>query len=137
VSQAKTEGKAREPTPEEKNIIVDILAYFAAQKKYGYVDIIGNALDPLLAIDALRDAVRDFKSSCIDQQVPDEEVVCPRLNPWKIDEAVESVVDYIREVGENNRHEFLLLTRELAVKALARAPRFKRKKEPSEESQSG
>jgi len=125
--QVQEAGHARKAKPID--VIVNILAFFAAQKKYSYVDMIGNALDKLLAIDALKDAVRDFKSSCIDQAIPDEEVVCPNLDPKEIDYATRWVADKIRNA---DTHEFLLLTRELAVKALARAPRFKKEKSEEE-----
>ncbi|NPA96598.1 MAG: hypothetical protein GXO32_03230 [Crenarchaeota archaeon] len=130
-SQSQEVAGAQARKPKHIDVIVDILAFFAAQKRYSYVDMIGNALDKLLAIDALKDAVRDFKSSCIDQTIPDEEVVCPKIGPEEIDNATRWVTDKIRNA---ETHEFLLFTRELAVKALARAPRFK--KENLEESPS-
>ena len=109
-----------------EDIIADVLAYFAAKKRYGYVDMIGNALDNIIALEALKDAIRDFKSSCIDNPGSDEEAVCPSIEPEKLDWAGDVLASILAQ-GDTKR--LILVTREIAVKALARAPRYTRAKQ--------
>ena len=125
MSEAQTGARARSA----EDVIADVLAYFAAKKRYGYVDMIGNALDNIIALEALKDAIRDFKSSCIDNPGTDEDVVCPQVSPVELDRAGQILA---AELSKGDTKELILLTRRVAVKALARAPKFVRRPEKAE-----
>ena len=106
-----------------EDVIADVLAYFAAKKRYGYVDMLGNALDSIIALEALKDAIRDFKSSCIDNPGGDEEAVCPSIGAEELERAGEILASTL---ARSDTKRLILVTREIAVKALARAPRYTR-----------
>jgi len=121
-SQAEEVGAQRARSAED--ILADVLAFFVAQKKYSYVDILGNALDKLLAMDVVKDAIRDFESACLDGQ-PIEEAICPNITAEELEKAGNVITSRIEKASTQ---EFLMLTRKLAVRALARAPKFKKGK---------
>ncbi len=104
--------------------IIEILAYFAANKKYGYIDIIGNSLDPVTFYESLRDALRDFDSACNSGHIElkENEVPCPQLDPNKVEDALGFILSKIRK---SKKDEFVLFSRELALKALARASKLR------------
>ncbi|MCE4628243.1 MAG: hypothetical protein F7C34_03740 [Desulfurococcales archaeon] len=116
-----SQGGARARSAED--IIADVLAYFAAKKRYAYVDMLGNALDNIIALEALKDAIRDFKSSCIDNPGSDDEAVCPSVRPEELERAGEILASTL---ARSDTKQLILVTREIAVKALARAPKFSR-----------
>ena len=113
--------EARSRRAEE--VFADILAYFAAKRRYSYVDMIGNALDNIIAMEVLKDAIRDFKSSCIDNPEPDPDAICPSISEEELEKAGRILSDTLKKADTKN---LILITREIAVKALARAPRFAR-----------
>ncbi|MCE4602529.1 MAG: hypothetical protein F7C08_02985 [Desulfurococcales archaeon] len=107
-----------------EDVIADILAYFAAKKRYSYVDMLGNALDNIIALEALKDAIRDFKSSCIDHPGTDEEAICPHISAEDLERAAQILSSTL---AKSDTKELILVTREIYVRALARAPRFSHK----------
>ncbi|MCE4624520.1 MAG: hypothetical protein F7C35_01465 [Desulfurococcales archaeon] len=124
---SETQSGARVRSAED--VIADVLAYFAAKKRYGYVDMLGNALDNIIALEAVKDAIRDFKSSCIDNPGTDEEVVCPPISPEDLERSGQILS---AALSKSDTKELILMTRRIAVKALARAPRFIRRPEKPE-----
>ncbi|BAN89820.1 hypothetical protein [Aeropyrum camini] len=106
--------------------IVDILAFFAAARQYGYVDILANALDPLTAKEALINAIRDYKSVCSKSDYVERsdgvKVKCPKVDPSTLEAAV-GWLD--KELGSRSPSKILDLTRTLALRALARSEVFK------------
>lgn len=111
--------------------LVDILAYFVAARNYSYVDILSNALDPLTAMEAIINALRDFETSCLKsgQRSEEEEVVCPKIKQEDLEKALRIAESQIREPGENLFH----FTRKIAMRAFARAGKFRIKPVGGEE----
>ena len=110
--------------------IVDILAFFAAMGNYGYLDVLGNALERTTALEALGNALRDFRSTCLDatphqrRRLESEEGVrCPRVRPNDLEVAVSAFEEVTRE--KERTGELVVLLREVYVRALARASQFK------------
>ncbi|MEB2835842.1 MAG: hypothetical protein GSR80_001083 [Desulfurococcales archaeon] len=110
--------------------IVDILAFFAAMGNYGYLDVLGNALERTTALEALGNALRDYRSTCLDASPEqrrrleaEEGVRCPRLGPGDLEAAVREFEEVTREKERSG--ELVVLLREIYVRALARASRFK------------
>lgn len=103
--------------------IIDVLAYFVAARNYGYVDIIANALDPLTVREALINALRDFEAACTTGRERSSEkcAVCPKIS----EEELEKAVGIIEAKLSGGASEFMTYTRSLALKALARAPKFR------------
>lgn len=109
--------------------LVDILAYFVAARNYSYVDILSNALDPLTAMEAIINALRDFETSCLKSGQRNEEVICPSIKPSDLEKALRIAESQIREPGENLFH----FTRKIAMRAFARAGKFRVKSVGGEE----
>ena len=121
------------------DVIADVLAAFAAARRYSYVDRLGNSLDPSAALEALRDALRDFESSCARGGFLDEDldenvcVPCPGVKPEDLKRAVDVFTAKARDYNE-----FLRLTREIAVKALSRIHLYRKPcREKGEEGSEG
>lgn len=109
--------------------IKDILAVFAAMRNYGYLDVLGNALERTTALEALGNALRDFRSTCVDSPearkrlLEQEGVRCPEVKPEELEEAV---AEFRRRLESKERAgELVLFLREIYVDALSRASRFK------------
>ena len=125
--------------------IVDILAFFAAARNYGYIDVLGNAIDPALALETVYNLVRDFKSTCIDRKhQPCEnaeegeiDARCPEeLKPEWIDAAVRSFAETVNTLYEKGRTgDLVVLYRKLAAKAIGKS--FKYMKPCGDEAQKG
>ena len=103
--------------------LVKVLAFFAALRNYGYVDRLGNALDPITAYEAIRDAIRDFDSACIasDKKVHEAQeflVKCPEVTSEEVDAAVRF---FERLTGFGSGAELVRVTREVAMEAMAMA----------------
>ncbi|MFN7106384.1 MAG: hypothetical protein ACK4M3_07380, partial [Pyrobaculum sp.] len=102
--------------------LVDVLAYFAAQKNYGYIDRIGNALDEMTIHEAIRDALRDYHSLCVDRQ----QANCPNIDLGDVEKATNMIISELREKSGG---EIVRVARQIAVKALARKYRHMPKQE--------
>ncbi len=110
--------------------IIDILAFFAAMKSYGYLDALGNALERVTALEALGNALRDFLTTCINTTVEakeklerEEGVKCPTVNAKDLEKAMESFNKITIALEE--RGELVTFLREVYVKALSRSLKFK------------
>ncbi len=99
--------------------LIDILAYFAAARNYGYVDALTNALDPATALEAVVNALRDYKSSCVDRKPEEEEVRCPSLDPKSLENSVRYFEEKVSELGSSG--ELVLLLKRISLRALARS----------------
>lgn len=110
--------------------IIDVFAFFAATRNYSYLDILGNALETTTALEALGNAIRDFRSTCLDSPPEararfeaEEGVKCPRIDSKALEKAVG---DFTRIMaGKEKKGELVTFLREVYVRALARASRFK------------
>ncbi|GAB6148790.1 hypothetical protein JCM10135_13320 [Stetteria hydrogenophila] len=109
--------------------VKDVLAFFAAMRNYGYLDIIGNALEEVTVLEALGNALRDFRSTCIDAsaetkaRLAREKVVCPNVKPEELENAVNAFIAIMKKRAENGT--LVNFLREVYVESLARAGRFK------------
>lgn len=103
--------------------LVDVLAAFTAAGNYSYVDRIGNSLMPLIALEAARDALRDYSSACREDEYLEEDeetglcVPCPKINAYELDVTLQEFMNIV----QGDRKVFLDITRKIAVEALARA----------------
>ena len=109
--------------------IVEILAAFAAARRYSYLDRVGNSLEPLTALEAIRDALRDFDSSCRRGGLLYEDrdegicVPCPKIDS----EELKNSIGFFEAMTRRGKREFLELTRKLSIRALSRASEYKGK----------
>lgn len=98
--------------------LIDILAYFTAARRYGYVDALAGALNPEVAKAVVSDALRDFEVSCSGGVSREECVKCPKVNPRELGEAVDLLDRLLAEPGDR----FFKTIRSMTLKALSRAP---------------
>jgi len=105
--------------------IIEVLAFFASMRKYSYVDMLGNALDKVTALEAVSNAVRDFYSNCLDAPPVrrlEEGVTCPRIDRDSLERSIEA---FKAIVFKSSSGDLVRFVREIALSALARAPRFR------------
>ncbi len=96
-----------------RDVLVEVLAFFAAQRNYGYIDRLGNALDEVTAYEALRDALRDYYSICVDRK----QECCPDINPEDLENAIKYFISHLSGKGGD---VIVRETRKIALEALAR-----------------
>jgi hypothetical protein len=103
--------------------IVDILAYFAAARKYSYVDALQGALNPDTAKIVIADAIRDFEVACGRgrRRSSEEGVICPAVDPAELDNAVKLLDRLLQKPSAR----FYQLIRSLTLRALGRASKFR------------
>ena len=110
--------------------LAEVLAYFAASRNYGYVDILSNALDPAVALETVYNLVRDFKSSCIDREhrpcegaeAGDVDARCPRVSARELDEAVRAFAELTERLYQEGRtSDLIVVYRRLAAEAIGRS----------------
>ena len=113
---------------EQLRPLVEVLAAFAAARNYSYVDRVGNSLEPLTAFEAIKDALRDFDSTCSrDRYIERDEasnlcVPCPQVSSNDLLNALGIIEDVIED-----KRRFLEITRRLATNALSRTGYYRRK----------
>lgn len=111
----------------ELDPVLDVLAFYAATRNYGYVDRLANAIDEVTAYEAIRDALRDFYSQCVDRRdkcvevTQDFRVLCPEVELGQLERAVS---EFLRRIGGKPGDVVVKETREIALAALARKPRL-------------
>ncbi|MCE4611273.1 MAG: hypothetical protein F7B17_04805 [Desulfurococcales archaeon] len=109
--------------------LVEVLAAFAAARNYSYVDRVGNSLELLTALEAIKDALRDLDSTCNrDRYIERDEasnlcVPCPQVSS----EDLRNAVNFIQAMAAKGRREFLEVTRKLATNALSRTGDYRKK----------
>jgi CRISPR-associated protein Csa5 len=105
--------------------LIRVLAFFAALRNYGYVDRLGNALDEITAIEAVKDAIRDFHSNCLDSaekcveaKVEGEEVKlkCPDISA---EDLMRNLDRFVEDVKDKSGDVIVKVTRRIALAALA------------------
>jgi CRISPR-associated protein Csa5 len=104
--------------------VIDILSFLGALGDYSYLDRLGNAIDEVSVLEALRDAIRAYYTNCLEGdrcKVYDRErgigVLCPDIKPEELEETVSQVVSRISRIS---RVELIRLSRELALRAYAK-----------------
>jgi len=111
-----------------------VLAFFSAMKNYGYVDRLGNALNEITAVEALKDAIRDFHSTCLDS--PDKcvevkmgsealKLKCPEID---VEELHKDLEEFITKLSGKSGDVIVKETRKLALRALASKEKVKLEK---------
>lgn len=105
---------------------MEVLAYFAANRNYSYVDGIANALDGLTAIEVLNNAVRDFISECIHKQrgggsEREGKVSCPGFSSEDLRRLAGELRDLEEAISSARGGELVLFLRRLAGAAYSRS----------------
>ncbi|MEB3862037.1 MAG: hypothetical protein GSR84_07445 [Desulfurococcales archaeon] len=101
--------------------IIDILAYFTAARRYGYVDALAGALNPEIAKAVIADALRDFEVSCGGGKSKEECVKCPSIDPDSLRNAIEMLDRMLGKLDKPGKGFFETI-RSMTLKALSRAP---------------
>ena len=105
--------------------LVRVLAFFAALRNYGYVDRLGNALDEVTALEALKDSIRDFhslcfdsKDKCVETKIGGEEIRlrCPDVSA---EDLMKDFNDFIESIKGKPGDLIVRSTRRLTLAALA------------------
>ncbi|ADG91077.1 hypothetical protein [Thermosphaera aggregans] len=96
--------------------IVSILAYLGSQKDYSYIDRLGNAIDEISIMEALRDAVRSFITIC---EKPESK--CPSIDFQELDKSLNTLLAVI---SSKPREQVIKMARELSLKAYAKIKTF-------------
>jgi CRISPR-associated protein Csa5 len=105
--------------------LVRVLAFFAALRNYGYVDRLGNALDEVTALEALKDSIRDFhslcfdsKDKCVETKIGGEEIKlrCPDVSA---EDLMKDFDGFIESIKGKPSDVIIKSTRRLALAALA------------------
>lgn len=115
------------PSMCELDSVIDVLAFYAAVRNYGYVDRLANAIDEVTAYEALRDALRDFYSQCVDRRdkcvevTQDLKILCPEIELGQLEKAVG---EFLRRIRGKPGDVIVRETREIALAALARKPKL-------------
>lgn len=91
----------------------EAFAYFARTRNYQYLDAISNAIDRTTALQALYDAERDYKSSCIDRR----DKCCPEINHENLRKSFDALA---REITSRDGVELVEFLRAFAVQALSK-----------------
>jgi CRISPR-associated protein Csa5 len=101
--------------------IVSILAYLGSQKDYSYIDRLGNAIDEISIMEALRDAVRSFITKC-----EEPESKCPSIDFQELDKSLNTLLEKISPKHQKQviKLEVIKLARELSLKAYAKIKTF-------------
>ncbi|MEM1830724.1 MAG: hypothetical protein QXY55_06165 [Candidatus Korarchaeota archaeon] len=116
----------------ERNALVEMLAFFAAQRNYGYIDRIGGALDEITVYEAIKDALRDYYSLCVDKLDRDRIVEvkvgettfklrCPNLEPEDLEN---SINDFKKRIEGKQGVDLVRETRNLYIEVMARKPKI-------------
>lgn len=123
MSESVNEKKEKKGEEEELELwrveqLIQVLSYFAAQKVYIYVDSLTNALDVTTAVDTINNALRDYKSNCIDRVSREGEIPCPNIDLDKLELSVKHFNEIIDEFNKRPS-DVILFFRRMALKALA------------------
>ncbi|MEM0340423.1 MAG: hypothetical protein QXV55_04300 [Acidilobaceae archaeon] len=113
---------------DKTSALVKILAFFAAQRNYGYIDRIGNALDEITVYEAIKDAVRDYHSLCTDKPAQERVVEvkiggttfklrCPNIEPEDIEK---SVISFKKRIEGKSSADIVKETRNLYIEVMAK-----------------
>jgi len=116
-------------------VVIEVLSFLGALGDYSYLDRLGNAIDEVSVLEALRDAIRAYHTNCLEGKVCveyDREkklgVLCPDIKPEELASAVSQLADRISR-AEIRRVDLIRMSREIALKAYARIPEIRSKYE--------
>jgi len=120
-----------EPTKEVRSTkqrfarLITVLSFFAALRNYGYVDRLGNSLDEVTALEAVKDAIRDYHSLCLDSKekcvetrVGGEEIKlkCPDVTA---EELARDFNEFLKAIEGKPGSAIVKITRRISLEALA------------------
>lgn len=91
----------------------EAFAYFARTRNYQYLDALSNAIDRTTALQALYDAERDYKSSCIDRR----DKCCPEIDNERLRRSFDALA---REIAGRDGVDLIEFLRAFAVQALSK-----------------
>lgn len=107
--------------------VTKLLGFLGALKDYSYIDRVGNAIDEVTLLEALKDAIRAYHTRCIDQKDACIEydvgvgVKCPELRAEDLERAVAIAISESRK----SRIELSRFSRSVALRAYAAIPRIR------------
>lgn len=102
--------------------LVDVLAFYAATRNYGFIDRLAGSLNETTAFEAVIDALRDFYSQCLDREDKCvRDVQCPEVDKTALERAVD---EFKRRIRGKPGDVIVKETRNIALAALARKPRM-------------
>jgi len=111
--------------------IIEVLSFLGATGDYSYLDRLGNAIDEISVLEALRDAIRAYYTNCLGERACveyDREsklgVLCPEFKPEELEQAVSQIAV---KLSKASRVEIIKLSRELALKAYAKIPEARKR----------
>jgi len=106
---------------------VKLLGFLGALRDYSYIDRVGNAIDEVTLLEALKDAVRAYFTNCIDQKDACIQydagvgVKCPEIQPEDLERAVAIAIGE----SKKSRIDLSRFSRSMALKAYAAIPRIR------------
>ncbi len=116
-----------EPIRPSHSSLVDILAFLGAQEEYSYIDRLGNAIDLIGILEAIRDAMRAYISYCSPEGRvggSSQEVECPEIDPEKLEREVKYLENWLSAMWYDERRggrvEVIRFSREMAIEAYAK-----------------
>jgi len=117
--------------------IVEILAFLGATRNYSYIDRLGNSIDEISILEAVRDALRAYYTWCgsppqpgkIEELSDGTKVRCPDVEEKSLNKAAEVLVGYL---NGKSRIDRVKLARELSLKAYAKIPNYIIKEEATQ-----
>jgi len=110
------------------DLVVEMLGFLTATRDYSFVDRVGNALDNIVVMDAVKDALRAYLSLCVhsaDKRVEVSEgkyIQCPELDPEELDKQVNALLNEVRELKGG---ELVKIARDLATRALSASLKYR------------
>jgi len=111
--------------------IIEVLAFLGATGDYSYIDRLGNSIDDVSILEAVRDALRAYYTLCVSPSRHGEtKVRCP--DDKLLDGLSKAVDDLANYIAGKSRVEQVKLARELSLRAYARIPNYVKEKEKAQ-----
>jgi len=106
--------------------LIEVLSFLGATGDYSYLDRLGNAIDEVSILEAIRDAIRAYYTNCLEKRECIEYnrkqklgVLCPELKFEELERAISFITT---KLSKSTRVEIIKLSRELALKAYSKIP---------------
>ena len=113
--------------------IIQVLSFLGAIGDYSYLDRLGNAIDEISVLEALRDAIRAYYTNCLGKRACVEYnrenklgVLCPEIKSEELEQAVSQIT---AKISKASRVEIIKMSREFALKAYAKIPETRKRLE--------
>jgi len=104
--------------------VLNVLSFLGATGDYSYLDRLGNAIDEVSVLEALRDAIRAYYANCLDEQkcieYDKEKKLGVKCLNLKSEEIEQEVSHMIARLSKLSRVDVIRLSRELALRAYAK-----------------